>query len=67
MRIKIMNLKNIKKTICKTWLWGSRNIFGLYRTLLNDSDYLIFSKQKIVNIKGEKDRKTIYYIERKIA
>ena len=58
----------------KTGLWGyfsndiekgSGNILGLYRTLLNDSDYMIFSKQKIINIEGKKERKTCYYIEKK--
>ena len=58
----------------KTGLWGyfsndkekgSGNILGLYRSLLNDSNYLMFSKQKIIEIDGIKERKTCYYIEKK--
>ena len=44
---------------------GSGNILGLYRTLLNDSNYMIFSKQKIITIEGKKERRTCYYIEKK--
>jgi hypothetical protein len=67
------NTEKIRK-MWKTGLWGyfsndiekgSGNILGLYRTLLNDSDYMIFSKQKIINIEGKKERKTCYYIEKK--
>jgi hypothetical protein len=67
------NTEKIRK-MWKTGLWGyfsndiekgSGNILGLYRTLLNDSDYMIFSKQKITNIEGKKERKTCYYIEKK--
>lgn len=66
------NIEKIRK-MWKTGLWGyfsndtekgSGNILGLYRTLLNDSDYMIFSKQKIINIEGKKERKTCYYIEK---
>ena len=67
------NTDKIRK-MWKTGLWGyfsnekekgSGNILGLYRTLLNDSDYLMFSKQKIIIINGKKERKTCYYIEKK--
>jgi hypothetical protein len=67
------NMGQIRK-MWKTGLWGyfsdkkeqgKDNIIGLYRTLLNDSDYLLFSKQKIITINGKKERKTIYYIEKK--
>jgi hypothetical protein len=40
---------------------GSGNILGLYRSLLNNSGYEIFSKQK--KISGEEDRKIFYRIE----
>jgi hypothetical protein len=67
------NTDKIRK-MWKTGLWGyfsnekekgSGNILGLYRTLLNDSDYLMFSKQKIIIINGKKERETCYYIEKK--
>ena len=67
------NTEKIRK-MWKTGLWGyfsndiekgSGNILGLYRTLLNDSDYMIFSKQKIINIGGNKERRTCYYVEKK--
>jgi len=66
------NMNKIRK-MWKTGLWGyfsndkdkgSGNILGLYRTLLNDSDYLMFSKQKIIEIDGKKERRTCYYIEK---
>ena len=44
---------------------GSGNLLGLYRTMLNDSDYLIFSKQKIISVNGSKERRTVYFIEKK--
>lgn len=68
------NIDMIRR-IWKTGLWGyfsndkgkgSGNILGLYRTILNNSDYKIFSKQKVIDINGKKERKTIYYIEKKI-
>ena len=65
------NMDKIRK-MWKTGLWGyfsklkekgSGNILGLYRSLLNNSGYEIFSKQKKVN--GEEDRKIFYRIEKK--
>ena len=58
----------------KTGLWGyfsnkkekgSGNILGLYRSLLNNSGYMMFSKQKTKTLNDEKDVKTLYYIEKK--
>lgn len=58
----------------KTGLWGyfsnkkekgSGNILGLYRSLLNNSGYVMFSKQKTKTLNDEKDVKTLYYIEKK--
>ena len=58
----------------KTGLWGyfsndvkkgSGNILGLYRSLLNNSGYVMFSKQKTKTLNDEKDIKTLYYIEKK--
>jgi hypothetical protein len=58
----------------KTGLWGyfsnkkekgMGNILGLYRSLLNNSGYVMFSKQKTKTLNNEKDLKTLYYIEKK--
>jgi len=58
----------------KTGLWGyfsnkkekgMGNILGLYRSLLNNSGYVMFSKQKTKTLNDEKDVKTLYYIEKK--
>ena len=65
------NMDKIRR-MWKTGLWGyfsnkkekgSGNILGLYRSLLNNSGYEIFSKQK--KISGEEDRKIFYRIEKK--
>ncbi len=67
------NIDKIRK-MWKTGLWGyfsndikkgSGNLLGLYRTILNDSDYLIFSKQKTISINGSKERRTVYFIDKK--
>ena len=68
------NILKIRR-MWKTGLWGyfsnkkekgSGNILGLYRSLLNNSDYIMFSKQKTKTLNDEKDVKTLYYIEKKI-
>jgi hypothetical protein len=65
------NMNKIRR-MWKTGLWGyfsnkkekgSGNILGLYRSLLNNSGYEIFSKQKKVS--GDEDRKIFYRIEKK--
>lgn len=65
------NMDKIRR-MWKTGLWGyfsnkkekgSGNILGLYRSLLNNSGYEIFSKQK--KISGDEDRKIFYRIEKK--
>ena len=67
------NMLKIRK-MWKTGLWGyfsnkkekgSGNILGLYRSLLNNSGYIMFSKQKTKTLNDEKDIKTLYYIEKK--
>ena len=67
------NIEQIRK-MWKTGLWGyfsnkkekgSGNILGLYRSLLNNSGYIMFSKQKTKIVDDEKDIKTLYYIEKK--
>lgn len=68
------NMDKIRK-MWKTGLWGyfsklkekgSGNILGLYRSLLNNSGYMMFSKQKTKTLNDEKDIKTLYYIEKNI-
>jgi hypothetical protein len=68
------NMDKIRK-MWKTGLWGyfsnkkekgSGNILGLYRSLLNNSGYMMFSKQKTKTLNDEKDVKTLYYIEKNI-
>lgn len=65
------NMDKIRR-MWKTGMWGyfsnkkekgSGNILGLYRSLLNNSGYEIFSKQKKVSSK--EDRKIFYRIEKK--
>ena len=67
------NMDKIRR-MWKTGLWGyfsnkkekgSGNILGLYRSLLNNSGYEIFSKQKTKTLNDKKDVKTLYYIEKK--
>lgn len=67
------NIEKIRR-MWKTGLWGyfsnkkekgSGKILGLYRSLLNNSGYMMFSKQKTKILNDEKDVKTLYYIEKK--
>ncbi len=44
---------------------GGGNILGLYRSLLNNSGYVIYSKQKTKEINNEKNLMTLYYIEKR--
>ena len=71
---KYLNYIEKIRRMWKTGLWGyfsnkkekgCGNILGLYRSLLNNSGYIMFSKQKTKIINEGKDIKTLYYIEKK--
>ena len=63
------NIILIKK-YWKTGLWSyftnknSNDIITLFRTLMNNSNYSLYSKQKVLIINGEKKRCSVYYIEK---
>jgi len=60
---------NLIKKYWKTGLWSyftnknSNDIVTLFRTLMNNSNYSLYSKQKVLVINGEKKRYSVYYIE----
>lgn len=63
------NMEQIRR-MWKTGLWSyfsseDGNILTLYKRLLSETGYKIYSKQKIVIINEKKEKKTIYYIEKK--
>ena len=45
---------------------GSGNLITLLKSVYTNSNYSIYSKQKIFNKHGEKNRQTFYYFEKKI-
>ena len=56
------------KKYWKTGLWTyftnkNSDILTLFRTLMNNSNYKIYPKQKVLEINGEKKRYTVYYIK----
>jgi hypothetical protein len=64
------SIPQIKK-IWNTGTWSyfikddKKNICTLYKSIMNNSNYKIYSKQKLLNKNGEKKKYTVYYIEKK--
>jgi len=69
LKIFLLSNVNLIKKYWKTGLWSyftnknSNDIVTLFRTLLNNINYNLYSKQKVLDIEGEKKRYNVYYIE----
>jgi hypothetical protein len=65
----IDNINKIRK-YWKTGLWSyflnknKDDVLSLFKTLINNSTYKLYSKQKVLIINNIKKRYTVYYIEK---
>ena len=63
------NIDTIKK-IWNTSTWSyfindEKKSICLYKSIINNSNYKLYSKQKLLTQNGEKKKYTVYYIEKK--